>query len=476
MQSIRPLRSSITTLRLVRRSRTYATTSRSDADLYDVVIVGGGPAGLSLASSLRSSSVTNGLRVALIESLDLEPTRKWNPAPGTYSNRVSSLTPGSAGFLQDIGVWEHVKRDRVQAYKGMKVWDGVSGSRITFDADLQDGASTIAYMCENNNLTSSLLSRISQLGEGIDILDKTRVEKISYGEDTGELDLRSWPVVTVSSGKQLAARLLVGADGANSPVRTFADIESRGWDYGRHGVVATLNLSEEQLGEKTAFQRFLPTGPVAMLPLPGPHASLVWSTTPENAVALKSMSPTDFAAMVNAAFRLSHVDLDYIFANVKTGIANEVAWREKNTAFDPWRVPATVTGVQEKTVASFPLKMRHADSYISERVALIGDAAHTVHPLAGQGLNQGIGDVRSLIKALEYAVQHGQDIGSVLSLEPYYSEQYLKNHVMLGVVDKLHKLYATTSAPVVVARSLGLDLVDKLGPLKKFFMAQAAGR
>ncbi|KAA8896124.1 hypothetical protein FN846DRAFT_921820 [Sphaerosporella brunnea] len=209
----------------------------------------------------------------------------------------------SAGFLQDIGVWEHVKRDRVQAYKGMKVG-------MVFRApgsDLQDGASTI-----------------SQLGEGIDILDKTRVK---YGEDTGELDLRSWPVVTVSSGKQLAARLLVGAD-----------------------------------------------------------------------------------------------DLDYIFANVKTVIANEVAWREKNTAFDPWRVPATVTGIQGKTVAGFLLKM-----------------------------DQGIGDVRSLIKTLEYAVQHGQDIGSVLSLEPYYSEQYLKNYVMLGVVDKLHKLYATMSAPVVVA-------------------------
>jgi ubiquinone biosynthesis monooxygenase Coq6 len=96
--------------------------------------------------------------------------------------------------------------------------------------------------------------------------------------------------------------------------------------------------------------------------------------------------------------------------------------------------------------------------------------------LAGQGLNQGLGDVRSLIKTLEYAVQHGQDIGNVLSLEPYYSEQYLKNHVMLGVVDKLHKLYATSSAPVVAVRSLGLDVVDKLGPLKKFFMAQAAGR
>jgi ubiquinone biosynthesis monooxygenase Coq6 len=155
------------------------------------------------------------------------------------------------------------------------VWDGVSGARITFDADLQDGASTIAYMCENNNLVSSLLSRIQELGDGIDILDKTRVEKIDFGTDTGSLDLRKWPVVTVSSGKQLAARLLVGADGANSPVRTFAEIETRGWDYGRHGVVATLNLESSQMGEKAAFQRFLPTGPVAMLPVRPSNPALV---------------------------------------------------------------------------------------------------------------------------------------------------------------------------------------------------------
>jgi ubiquinone biosynthesis monooxygenase Coq6 len=160
------------------------------------------------------------------------------------------------------------------------VWDGVSGARITFDADLQNGASTIAYMCENNNLVSSLLSRIKELGEGIDIMDKTRVEKISFGSDTDELDLRKWPVVTISSGRQLAARLLVGADGANSPVRTFAEIETRGWDYGRHGVVATLNLEYEQIGEKTAFQRFLPTGPVAMLPVrPSSHPLIPMPTS-----------------------------------------------------------------------------------------------------------------------------------------------------------------------------------------------------
>lgn len=120
-------------------------------------------------------------------------------------------------------------------------------------------------MCENLNLVSSLLSRLDELGS-TEILDKARVEGIEYGQDDGELDLTSWPVVTVSSGRKLAARLLVGADGANSPVRTFAGIETRGWDYGRHGVVATLRIEDVEQ-RKQAYQRFLPTGPVALLPV-----------------------------------------------------------------------------------------------------------------------------------------------------------------------------------------------------------------
>lgn len=155
----------------------------------------------------------------------------------------------------------------MQAYHKMQVWDGISGSRIGFNS--QD-SSTIAYMTENVNLVHGLLSRLGELG-GACIIDSTRVESISFGEDSGGLDLRTWPVVQTTSGRQLTARLLIGADGANSPVRTFARIETRGWDYGRQGVVATMKVEDQVVGEeRTAYQRFLRTGPVAFLPVNWP--------------------------------------------------------------------------------------------------------------------------------------------------------------------------------------------------------------
>ena len=379
-------------------------------------------------------------------------------------------------FLDSIGAWKHVKRERVQLYEEMQVWDGVTGARIEFNWPGDEKGKTIAYMNENLNLTSALLKRIDELGN-VEVLDNERVEDIVLGEETEELDLRSWPVVQLQGGRKLAARLLVGADGANSPVRAFAGIQSRGWDYQRMGVVATLQMEGNGMGReesKTAYQRFLPTGPVAMLPLPGEYSTLVWSTTSELAAHLKTLNAKDFIAMVNAAFRLSPVDLAYMHTQSE-GQKDELAWRSQHTSFDVYRIPKQVIGVQAGSIASFPLKLRHADTYIGERVALVGDAAHTIHPLAGQGLNQGQGDVESLTKTIEYATIHGQDIGVQMSLEEYNAERYAANNMLLGVVDKLHKLYSVGSGPIVPLRSIGLRAVNALSPVKQFFMSQAAG-
>ncbi|TVY28100.1 Ubiquinone biosynthesis monooxygenase COQ6, mitochondrial [Lachnellula hyalina] len=469
-------------LRRKPQRRSYASTSSRTPEIFDVVCVGGGPAGLSLLAALRANPITSTLKIALIESQSLTPTRTFSPSPDSFSNRCSSLTPSSVRFLSDIGAWKFVRGERVQGYGQMRVWDGVSGAAVHFDAfggaekEKRDEGGVVAYMNENVNLTAALLRRVEELG-GVEILDGERVEDITLGREAEEGDLSQWPVVKLSGGRELAARLLVGADGANSPVRGFAGIESTGWDYGRVGLVATLCMEGEGEAEgrvKTAYQRFLPTGPVACLPLPGKFSTLVWSTTPELAAKLKSLSPRDFVGMVNAAFRLGVVDLKYLHT-LEGGQEEEAAWREDHVGFDGSKIPQRVVGVQDGSIASFPLKLRHADTYIGERVALVGDAAHTTHPLAGQGLNAGQGDVESLARTIEYAVAHGMDIGVRMSLEQYMAERYVKNHVLLGVVDKLHKLYSVESGPLVGLRSLGLGAVDALEPVKAFFMRQAAG-
>ncbi|PHH67173.1 hypothetical protein CDD81_2942 [Ophiocordyceps australis] len=459
--------------------RSFSSAS-SGADIYDVVCVGGGPAGLSLLTALRANPCSARLRLALVEAQDLAKTATFSPPPADYSNRCSSLTPSSARFLDAIGAWAHLKRERVQEYHEMQVWDGVSGARIEFDWPPSSPSSAIAYMTENVNLTSALLQRLNSLGN-VDIFDGVKVQAIRLGAETKEekLNLDDWPVVHLTNGKALAARLLVGADGANSPVRTFADIPSRGWDYERHGVVATLQLEGDGWrGEhtKVAYQRFLPTGPVAMLPLPGKYATLVWSTTPEHASLLKQLQPVDLAAMIDAAFRLSPVDLSYMHT-LDSGQAKELAWRALHTPLPggTQSVPQPVVAIQPGSVASFPLRFRHADTYIGQRVALVGDAAHTIHPLAGQGLNQGQADVESLARTITFALTHGQDLGTRLSLESYNSDRYAQNHLLLGVCDKLHKLYSVESGLLVSLRSIGLRAVNAVSPLKTFIMRQASG-
>ncbi|KAL8868626.1 MAG: hypothetical protein Q9174_004866 [Haloplaca sp. 1 TL-2023] len=362
----------------------------------------------------------------------------------------------------------------------MSVWDGLdSTSAISFSS----ASPPIATMTENPNLQRALVQRLANM-QPFSLFDSTKVNSIESGPShspSDTLDLSSYPSVTLSSGKKILARLLVGADGLNSPVREFAGISSRGWDYQRHGVVATLRYKEPRGVERDgstriAFQRFLPSGPIALLAMPGDYATLVWTTTPEKAAKLKSLSSDDFVAMVNAAFRLDTVDLDYMNALIE-GQVEELNWRSTVTGVnrDEKRLPRTIESVQEGSIASFPLRYRQADSYTSSRVALIGDAAHTVHPLAGQGLNMGLADVQSLAKTIEQTVQCGGDIGDEMHLENYNNEMWMLNNRMLGVTDKLHKLYSVGSGPLVGIRSLGLKMVDQMSPLKGWLMKQAGG-
>ncbi|KAI8379038.1 hypothetical protein BD560DRAFT_324896 [Blakeslea trispora] len=471
-----------------------SATSTDLGKTYDVVIIGGGVAGVTLACSLASNPSMCHQRIALVEAMDLTNVRQWEPKQNEFSNRVVSLTPGSLEFLKRIGIADHMAIDRINGYRDMQVWDGVTDARIHLDSALlknygaQRGTqpNTIAYMAENLNVQSAALKRIEACrseGIHIDVIQKVKVDHIQKEQDTpgGQLDLQDWPTVCLDNGDRLKARLLVGADGVNSPVRSFAEIESLGWDYNAHGVVATLKLDGKRQNN-SAWQRFLPTGPIAMLPLNDHFASMVWSTTPAIAKLLKNVSSNDFCHLVNAAFRMSHIDLKYLYKQINQStfqsncdIQEEYLWRESmaTQSLDEQQLvqregslPPQVIQVQERSRASFPLRLRNSEQYVTDRVALVGDAAHAIHPLAGQGLNQGLLDVECLSHLLEKGTREGQDIGSIHLLRQYASERYLRNIMMLSTCDKLHRLFSTDAAPITWMRSVGLNAVNNLDIVK----------
>ena len=302
----------------------------------------------------------------------------------------------------------------------------------------------MAKLTENLNLQRGLLRHLEGF-PGVELLDKTKVQSIlPDSEERGR-----WPLVHLDNGQVLRARLLVGADGFNSPVRTYAQIPSFGWSYDTQAIVATMDHAPRGAFERPntiAYQRFLPTGPIAFLPLSPTVSTLVWSTRPDLAAALTASEPAVLASLINAAFRLPEVSLRYLRDRIMEAhdrgtplqyldIQKEIMWREQSHAIDSrsayschtmnanggvppadsGSVPPLVSSLQPGSVASFPLRFNHTESYVGEgggsRTVLIGDAAHTVHPLAGQGLNMGLADAECLATCIEQALLDGGDVG-----------------------------------------------------------------
>ena len=384
---------------------------------FDVIIQGAGMNGLLLARALAPLR----LKVALV---DAQPVQRWSG--GEWGLRVIAVTATSERILRRLGIWEALAR--VSPFRAIQAWDGVGQGSVLFDS-AQIDEPHLGHIVENSLIQTALYDRLLDDGELTMIIPAAVTAVQADAERV---------VASLDDGRRLEARLLVGADGANSTIRRLCGIELDGRDYRQSGLVTVVE-TEQRHGE-VARQRFLPEGPLAFLPLADGRCSIVWSQPTEAAARRLELDDETFCAELTAA---------------SGGILGQ----------------ALGCGAR----AAFPLRSQQARSYIAPRVALIGDAAHVIHPLAGQGANLGFLDATVLAEEIGRAYKAERDIGGLGTLRRYQRRRRGDNLLMQSTMDAFHYLFGASSPWLSLPRSLGLDIVDRVPPLKAFFMHRAMG-
>jgi 3-demethoxyubiquinol 3-hydroxylase len=393
----------------------------SRRDLIDIAIVGAGVVGAAAALALAR----DGWQVALIEAR--EPSRWRADAPDL---RVYAFAPDNAALLDDLGVWNAIRDARVQPYRGMRVWDAAGGDELRFDADAF-GRRELGWIVENGLLVDRLWAALPDAG--VRVLCPEQLVSFEQNADQATLELHG--------GARLRARLVLAADGGDSKLRTLVGIDTYTHDYGQNGLVAFVD--HEHPHEATCWQRFLPTGPIAFLPFAGNEghrSSIVW-TLPEA-----------------EAVRLLHVDETTFLRELESAFAGTLG---------------TLTAVSKRV--AFPLRRQLAERYVEGRVAVIGDAAHVVHPLAGQGVNLGLRDVAALRTMLRKQRTAGRDPGAAAPLGRWARERRSENALAAYSFDGLNRLFSNDDLLATLARGPLLGLIGKLPPLRHAFWKHAAG-
>ncbi|XP_073466879.1 ubiquinone biosynthesis monooxygenase COQ6, mitochondrial [Aquarana catesbeiana] len=452
-------------LGLHRSVRHRSLNSSSASALYDVVISGGGMVGTAMACALGSHPHLHNKKILLLEA---GHRKVYDHLPEQFSNRVSSITPGSATLLASFGAWDHICAMRMKPYKRMQVWDACSDALITFD---KEGLEDMGYIVENDVITAALTKQLDAMADRIEVLYRSRAVNYTWPAPYPDKEGSSWVQIQLADGQKLHTKLLIGADGQNSMVRSTAGMKTIQWSYNHVAVVATLQLSE-LTDNNVAWQRFLPTGPIALLPVSDTCSSLVWSTSPEHAAELLNMDDENFVDAVNSAFWSSEYHSEFISS--ANSVLRSIVSLLMPSGTPARQLPPSVSAVGEKSRAAFPLGLGHAPEYVRQRVALIGDAAHRVHPLAGQGVNMGFADVASLLNHLSSAAFDGRDLGSLRHLLAYETERQRQNLPLMAAIDLLKRLYNTKLPPVVLLRTFGLQATNAVTPIKEQIMAFAS--
>ena len=384
----------------------------------DVVVVGGGMVGLTLGVALAEA----GLEIAV---LDREAPERQEAS--AYDGRTSAIAWGSAEALAAIGLWQALE-PAAEPILDIRVSDGPSLLFLEY-RHAEVAPHPLGYIIENSAIRSALHARLGALATAKLLAP---VELVSLARE------RSRVRAELADGRSVEAALAVAADGRGSRLREEAGIAVTSWSYPQRGIVATI--AHERPHEGVAHERFLPPGPLAFLPMRGRRSSIVWTEHASLAPRLLALDERAFAAALERRFG------DYLGRLELAGPRS-----------------------------SYPLELLHAERYFDERLVLIGDAAHAIHPIAGQGLNLGLRDVAALAEILVEAKRLGLDLGEPQLLERYQRWRRFDNTVLMAATDALNRLFSNATPLVRLVRDLGLGVVNELPPLKRFFMRHAMG-
>ena len=385
---------------------------------FDIVIVGGGMVGAAVACGLGNSK----LKVAIIEKNMPAAFSAEQP----HDLRVSALSIASKNILESVGAWQGILNRRLCPFKRMRVFETAGDTEFCSDAIQQE---ELGFIVENRVTQLALLDRLQQF-ENITLFSSTNISKIDYAVTDTQLELED--------GQQLTARVLVAADGGQSRIRQSVGLGVTSWDYEQHALVIYVETAYPQ--QDITWQRFTPEGPQAFLPLTGNYGSLVWYNSPDEVRRLKALP-----------YNLLIQELLEAFPDC-LGELNKVLG-----------------------VASFPLKRQHAQHYVKQGIALVGDAAHMINPLAGQGVNIGLLDAAALAEVLIEADRNGQDIADINVLKRYENMRRHENLKMMTVMDMFYHLFSNKIMPVKFLRNLGLGLAERISPAKNKVMKAAMG-
>ncbi|MBU2876896.1 FAD-dependent oxidoreductase [Aliiglaciecola lipolytica] len=387
---------------------------------YDVAIIGAGIIGLTAALALQNTD----LRVVVIDSEPADQPLSQDP-----ELRVSAINLASQNIFCNLGAWQGICEQRLQAYQHMQVWEQDSFAKIDFWAsDIQQ--THLGSIIENQAIRLGLMQQLKQVAN-VEIAASAKIANISIGQ--------SESFISLENGNHVSSKLVVGADGANSLVRKVANLPLTFWDYDQIAIVATIET--EFAHENVARQVFTPDGPLALLPLYEKNlCSIVWSQRVEKAESLLKLDDRAFNHALSAA------------SDTRLGQVKLVSKR-----------------------ASYPLKMRYCRKWVSDRIVLIGDAAHTIHPLAGQGANLGIADAAALAEVLVELQQQNKDIGLAKNLRSF--ERWRKSEAlqMIAVMESFKRLFSGANPVKKLIRDIGLSATNQLSPLKNDIIKQAVG-